>query len=84
MADRHKEVSEKLEAVINEVDNFLLPPEPLFEGKFYFTGRYSDGEIKRLRDKIGIQRMIWDSAEIQYKDPDWPKKYKAFEDVFKR
>lgn len=78
MIERHRDVSERLEAAINEVDNFLLPPVPLFRGNFYFTGNYGEGEIKLLRAKIRLQESIWNSAETQYKDPDWPKKYEFF------
>lgn len=81
---RHREVSEKLEAVINEVNHFIDPSLIRHDEKFPFSGAYDESEIRSLKFKVRSQRQVWDIAQMQYENPDLLEKMKVFEDFDKR
>ena len=68
--ERHREVSEKLDAVIKEVNNFIELLVPLPDQEFYFSGTYDENEITILTTNVGTQKALWDNAQFQYKNPD--------------
>lgn len=67
--ERHREVSEKLAAVIKEVNNFIVLLDKI-EVEFCFSGTYDENEIELLVLDSRTQKALWDNAQFQYQNPD--------------